>query len=85
MAGHFLDELLLVSQADAVKRNVENAGTAKPIDLSLALLSQDEAAAHGESVASAFTTIWDKPPLWALPCRFVLLARVREAGTLEQA
>ena len=47
--------------ADFVKGIMDKAGTVKPIDLFLAFLSRDEAAACGDPVCLT------EPDLWVLP------------------
>ena len=61
MVGHFLDKLLRADQADFVKGIMDKAGTVKPIDIFLAFLSRDEAAACGDPVCLT------EPDLWVLP------------------
>ena len=69
MVGHFLNQAV--------------AGIVKPIDICLAFLSQNEAAAYGDPLARAWTSIWDQPHLRALLWCSMLLAKMRESEKLE--
>ena len=73
-----------MSQADAVKRIMDMAGMAEPIDFYITFPCRVEAAAYGDDfVARASTTIWDKPHLGGCLNCYMFLARVRDAEQLE--